>query len=249
MADAGSQPPVSNGGSNTFVTVPVPMKYPGGLPTGQAVAQVAAADTASVPQGDRISSAPEGEECKNTQNLGDLAPLNSRIKRLEAKVTFMPQELAESRRRQESDAIVKDALGRRFTFPFTLCRTWQISLIEQAFCHMDSIWPHIEEGRYDLMAPHGEIILPSVWDQTVKPNWAVSMYMWPIEKQPSSSESICETCGQTQSTQGEVDQVVGQVSGGAFYTQVDMDEVLRPRLSPPRLIPHPANAGAHGHST
>jgi hypothetical protein len=90
----------------------------------------------NIPQGDRISSAPEGEECKNTQNVGDLALLNSRIKRHEAKVAFMSQELAESRRRQESDAIVrfKDPLGRRFTFPFTLCRTWQVSSFNTCVC-------------------------------------------------------------------------------------------------------------------
>ncbi|KAM0715190.1 hypothetical protein Q7P37_009655 [Cladosporium fusiforme] len=54
------------------------------------------------------------------------------------------------------------------------------SLIKQAFLHVDVIGQHVQEGRYDLMGPDGEIILPQVWDTMVKPDWEVSMHMWPL---------------------------------------------------------------------
>jgi hypothetical protein len=52
-------------------------------------------------------------------------------------------------------------------------------LIQQACGHINGIGPHIEAGRYDLVAPDGSVILPSVWDLYVKPGWLVSMRMWP----------------------------------------------------------------------
>jgi hypothetical protein len=76
----------------------------------------------------------------------------------------------------------KDAVGRKFSFPWHLCKTWKgmESLIKQAFLHVDVIGAHVQEGHYDLMGPEGEIILPQVWDIMIKPDWEVSMHMWPI---------------------------------------------------------------------
>ena len=76
----------------------------------------------------------------------------------------------------------KDAVGRKFTFPWHLCKTWKgmESLIKQAFLHVDLIGVHVQEGRYDLVGPDGEIILPQVWQTMVKPGWAISMHMWPL---------------------------------------------------------------------
>ncbi|KAJ5124611.1 Tetratricopeptide-like helical [Penicillium bovifimosum] len=80
----------------------------------------------------------------------------------------------------------KDAIGRKFSFPFELCATWQgmEELIRQAFVHIDVIGPHVAEGHYDLVGPNGDIILPQVWETVVEPDWAITMHMWPIPEKP-----------------------------------------------------------------
>ena len=57
-------------------------------------------------------------------------------------------------------------------------------LIKQAFLHVDVIGPHVQEGHYDLIGPNGEIILPTVWEKVVQPDWAITMHMWPMDKTP-----------------------------------------------------------------
>lgn len=57
-------------------------------------------------------------------------------------------------------------------------------LIKQAFLHVDVIGPHVQQGHYDLTGPNGEIILPSVWEKVIEPDWQISMTMWPVEKMP-----------------------------------------------------------------
>jgi hypothetical protein len=57
-------------------------------------------------------------------------------------------------------------------------------LIKQAFLHVDVIGPHVQEGHYDLIGPNGEIILPTVWEKVVEPDWAIAMHMWPMDKAP-----------------------------------------------------------------
>ncbi|EER36741.1 predicted protein [Histoplasma capsulatum H143] len=76
----------------------------------------------------------------------------------------------------------KDAVGRKFSFPFHLCNTWpgMEDLIRQAFLHVDVIGPHVAEGHYDLVGPNGDIILPQVWETVVEPDWAITMHMWPV---------------------------------------------------------------------
>jgi hypothetical protein len=84
----------------------------------------------------------------------------------------------------------KDAVGRKFSFPWHLCKTWKgmEGLIKQAFQHVDVIGAHVQEGHYDLMGPEGEIILPQVWETMIKPDWEVSMHMWPIPEPPPKKE-------------------------------------------------------------
>jgi hypothetical protein len=76
----------------------------------------------------------------------------------------------------------KDAVGRKFSFPFHLCKTWKgmESLIKQAFLHVDVLGEHVHQGHYDLMGPDGEIILPQVWETMIQPDWEISMHMWPM---------------------------------------------------------------------
>ncbi|KAF2400547.1 hypothetical protein EJ06DRAFT_434184 [Trichodelitschia bisporula] len=73
-----------------------------------------------------------------------------------------------------------DAIGRKFNFPWHLCKSWKgmETLINQAFLDFDVIDKHVHEGHYDLLGPDGEIILPEVWESVVKPDWAIIMHMW-----------------------------------------------------------------------
>ncbi|KAJ5875528.1 uncharacterized protein N7473_012875 [Penicillium subrubescens] len=84
----------------------------------------------------------------------------------------------------------KDAVGRKFSFPFELCATWQgmEDLIKQAFLHIEVIGPHVAEGHYDLVGPNGDIILPQVWETVVEPDWTITMHMWPIPEKPKDPE-------------------------------------------------------------
>ncbi|KAH6859006.1 hypothetical protein BKA58DRAFT_51878 [Alternaria rosae] len=81
----------------------------------------------------------------------------------------------------------KDAVGRKFSFPWNSCKTWKgmEELINQAFLHVDVIGPHVHEGHYDLVGPDGEIILPQVWEEMIQPDWAITMHMWPMPELPS----------------------------------------------------------------
>ncbi|PQE06220.1 kinetoplast-associated kap protein [Rutstroemia sp. NJR-2017a BBW] len=78
---------------------------------------------------------------------------------------------------------LKDAVGRTFAFPFYLCSTWAAKkLIKQAFIHVEFFGPLVQEGRYDLLGPDGEIILPQVWEVWVQPGWSITMQMWPVSE-------------------------------------------------------------------
>ena len=57
-------------------------------------------------------------------------------------------------------------------------------LIKQAFLQVDVLGPHVQDGHYDLIGPNGEIILPTVWEKVVQPDWAITMTMWPLDKIP-----------------------------------------------------------------
>ena len=88
----------------------------------------------------------------------------------------------------------RDAVNRRFSFPWKLCKTWQgmEALINQEFLYVDVLGEHVQEGHYDLMGPDGEIFLPQVWDALVKPGISITMHMWPMpeDAQNPRQESI-----------------------------------------------------------
>ncbi|PHH64913.1 hypothetical protein CDD81_3770 [Ophiocordyceps australis] len=103
----------------------------------------------------------------------------------EARAAALEAAEEAARAKGEKGAIrFKDAVGRKFSFPYNICNTWQgmQGLIKQAFMHVEVIGPHVQEGRYDLTGPDGEIILPSVWEKVVQPDWAIEMTMWPVEE-------------------------------------------------------------------
>ncbi|GAB7337685.1 hypothetical protein MBLNU457_g2974t1 [Dothideomycetes sp. NU457] len=76
--------------------------------------------------------------------------------------------------------LFKDALGRKFTIPYSVGKSWKgmHAIIRQAFHHTNLERP-VMDGHYDLVGPAGDIILPQVWDSIIKPEWEVSMTMWP----------------------------------------------------------------------
>lgn len=80
----------------------------------------------------------------------------------------------------------KDAIGRKFSFPWHLCKTWKgmEELIKQAFLHDKKFGERVHAGQYDLIGPDGEIIMPQVWETMVQPDWAITMHMWPEDQVP-----------------------------------------------------------------
>lgn len=62
-------------------------------------------------------------------------------------------------------------------------------LIQEAFVHVEVIGPHVYEGYYDLVGPDGNIILPSVWEYVVEPDWSVTMHMWLIPELEQENEA------------------------------------------------------------
>ncbi|KAM3414664.1 hypothetical protein BST61_g9822 [Cercospora zeina] len=93
----------------------------------------------------------------------------------------------------------KDAVGRKFSFPWAICKTWKgmETLIKQAFLHVDVIGDHVHQGHYDLTGPDGEIILPQIWDSMIQPDWEVTMHLWPMEeeKMPPKEDPLIGSLG------------------------------------------------------
>ncbi|KJR84438.1 KAP-like kinetoplast-associated protein [Sporothrix schenckii 1099-18] len=131
----------------------------------------------------KAEAAKEAEEEKKKEHKALVAKLSE-----EAKV-----KLEEEKKKAEKLPIkFKDAVGRKFQFPFNLCQTWagMEELIKQAFVQVEAIGPHVLEGHYDLIGPNGEIILPSIWEKVVQPDWSVTMHMWPMDKTPPLRNGI-----------------------------------------------------------
>ncbi len=55
-------------------------------------------------------------------------------------------------------------------------------LIKQAFESVEELEYQVHEGWYDLLGPGNEIILPSVWERVIEPEWSITMSMWPLER-------------------------------------------------------------------
>ena len=62
-------------------------------------------------------------------------------------------------------------------------------LINQAFSHVEGIGEHVMHGRYDLIGPDKEIIMPNYWESTVEPDMHITMMLWPIPE-PQKEEEI-----------------------------------------------------------
>ncbi|KIX00269.1 uncharacterized protein Z518_10408 [Rhinocladiella mackenziei CBS 650.93] len=85
----------------------------------------------------------------------------------------------------------KDAIGRNYNFPWERCCRWRDmeSLINQAFAHIDGLAEHVMNGRYDLIGPDKEIIMPGYWESTIEPDMQITMMLWPIPE-PKKEEEV-----------------------------------------------------------
>jgi hypothetical protein len=123
--------------------------------------------------------------------LGDrrLADLENKLQELQESMAAKDRPIPDM---EQAPIKFKDAVGRKFSFPWHLCKTWKgmERLIRQAFIHVDIIGSHVQEGHYDLIGPDGEIILPQVWDNIIKPDWEVSMHMWPLPETPKNKAGV-----------------------------------------------------------
>jgi hypothetical protein len=50
-------------------------------------------------------------------------------------------------------------------------------LIKQAFAGVGPLSKYVDEGEYDLVNEHGDIILPTLWDSTIQPGSRIAMHM------------------------------------------------------------------------
>ncbi|MBE3041781.1 hypothetical protein IMZ48_04220 [Candidatus Bathyarchaeota archaeon] len=64
-------------------------------------------------------------------------------------------------------------------------------IIQNSYPDSENI-PGLKGGRYDLLGPNNEIILPSYWEHVVKPGWRITMAMWPLDK-ASQREKLVRT--------------------------------------------------------
>ncbi|OCL05709.1 hypothetical protein AOQ84DRAFT_92989 [Glonium stellatum] len=83
----------------------------------------------------------------------------------------------------------KDAKGREFSLPYHICNTWEAisQFVIQIFITVDGIDENVREGRYDLIGPEGEIILPQARGAVIEPGWEITMRMWQTPEQPLRS--------------------------------------------------------------
>ncbi|OBT45750.1 hypothetical protein VE00_03984 [Pseudogymnoascus sp. WSF 3629] len=125
-------------------------------------------------------------DAKNKYEADLKAKFEEEIKAAKAEVDAAKALAAPPKDEKKKPIKFKDAVGRKFSFPYHLCQTWagMEDLIRQAFLHVEVIGPHVQEGHYDLIGPNGEIILPQVWETMIEPDWAITMHMWPMPEPP-----------------------------------------------------------------
>lgn len=63
-------------------------------------------------------------------------------------------------------------------------------LIHQAFAHIDGIGEQVLNGRYDLLGPDKEIIMPNYWDSTIEPDMHITMMLWPVPEPKKEDEIL-----------------------------------------------------------
>ena len=56
------------------------------------------------------------------------------------------------------------------------------NLIKRSFSRVESVDSRIFRGRYDILSPSGEIILPEIWDSVIRPGWVVELSFWDFRR-------------------------------------------------------------------
>lgn len=67
-------------------------------------------------------------------------------------------------------------------------------MIKQVFLHVEVVRDGVDNGYYDLLGPDDTIVLPVMWEQTIKPGMSIKMRMWP----ESTSNDPAEQAGECQ---------------------------------------------------
>ncbi|PNP51267.1 hypothetical protein FNYG_15913 [Fusarium nygamai] len=94
----------------------------------------------------------------------------------------------------QQDAVIrfKDAVGRRYRFPYHLVQTLEgiEDMIKEAFRHVDVLYPHVLARRYDLIDSDGNSIDPLRWESTVEPGMQLEMTMWPLNNNDNPTPNL-----------------------------------------------------------
>ncbi|KAF3761962.1 hypothetical protein M406DRAFT_358162 [Cryphonectria parasitica EP155] len=88
--------------------------------------------------------------------------------------------------KEKAPILLTDVLGRKTSIPFELGKEWENikDIILDLFVSVAEIGPHILEGHYDFFNVKGEIVLPRLWTDSVKPGDSINMRLWPMELNP-----------------------------------------------------------------
>ncbi|KAL1304665.1 hypothetical protein AAFC00_003624 [Neodothiora populina] len=148
-----------------------------------------------------------------------------------------------------------DALGRKFEVPWRFAKTWKgmKTLIEQMFAHVDGIGQNVMDGRYDILGPEGNILLPAVWELVIEAGWTIRMELWPepepdpvlpgafppemmidVGKKPKSSKKDPSRTKSVSRQHGAVPPPPPIVIGGDGDPIVQVEKEKKPKKKPPQ---------------
>ncbi|KAK7420963.1 hypothetical protein QQX98_002530 [Neonectria punicea] len=130
------------------------------------------------------SSSDSESEQDQDQNIDNKASGSEQPQARDTYVAKKRRETELERQAKKAPIRFKDAVGRKFSFPFHLTCTWEgmEELIKQAFVQVSILRPHVLEGHYDLIGPNGQTITPDAWEDTIEPDSLITMVMWPMDK-------------------------------------------------------------------
>ena len=91
-----------------------------------------------------------------------------------------------------------DAVGRKYNIPLEQCQSWDSmnELIIREFAHIEALTKPVSQGRFDLQADDGSIILPQFWNSVVKPGIEVNMLLWALQEPAPILEALPMAQGQ-----------------------------------------------------
>jgi hypothetical protein len=102
-------------------------------------------------------------------------------------------------------------------------------LIEQAFHHVPDLADHVLDGRYDLLGPDDEIIMPQYWEQTVEPDMHITMKLWPLPEPKDKDPEPVPPPGDDGIL--NLDDILGGGGGGGGGRRRDKDAPKKKRVT------------------